>query len=128
MAAVAAAVSLALAGSLFGAVAAPVKVALDAAGHTPKIGLRWYYTVRVTEGGKPVAAKLSEQIVDPLGGSHPVEFGNTTKKITNWPFTGSFRDFIIWPADSRGIPLTFRVVVTVGRTSHVVRYSVTARG
>jgi hypothetical protein len=127
MTAVAAAVSLALAGGLLDGVAAPVKVTLDAPGHTAKIGLRWYYTVRVTEGGKPVAARLSEQIVDPLGGSHPVEFSNTKKKITNRPFTGSFRDFIIWPADSRGIPLTFRVVVTVGKTRHVVRYSVTPR-
>ena len=27
-------------------------------------------------GGKPVAATVTEQIVDPIGGVHPVEFGN----------------------------------------------------
>jgi hypothetical protein len=104
---------------------APVRVTVVAPGHTPRIGPRWYYTVRVTSGGKPAAARLTEQIVDPLGGTHPVQFGPTTKDITNWPFRGKFRDYILWPKDARGIPLTFRVVVTAGGKKHVVDYRVT---
>lgn len=120
----AAAASLA-AGVLGGA---PLKVTVTAPGHAPKVGPRWTYVVRATEGGKPVAGKLTEQIVDPLGGTHPVEFGASTKKIVNWPFTGVFRDFIVWPAESRGVPLRFRVIVVVGKTKRVVDYPVTPRG
>jgi hypothetical protein len=118
--------TLALAGSLLGGSA--VKVTVTAPGHTPKIGPRWYYAVRVTEAGKPVAGKLTEQIVDPVGGRHVVEFGTSTKKITSWPFKGVFRDFIVWPRESRGIPLKFRVSVVVGRVKRVVDYAVTPRG
>jgi diadenosine tetraphosphatase ApaH/serine/threonine PP2A family protein phosphatase len=61
-------------------------------------------------------------------GRHPVEFGTSTKKITSWPFKGVFRDFIVWPRESRGIPLKFRVIVVVGRAKRVVDYAVTPRG
>jgi hypothetical protein len=116
-------VKLVLAGSLL--VATPPRVTLTAPTHTPKINTRWYYTVRATEAGKPVAGRLTAQIIDPIGGSHPVQFGSSTKNITNWAFTGRFRDFIIWPASSRGIPLKLRVVVKVGTAKRTVSYAVT---
>ena len=123
------ALALVLAATLAGAAAAaaPTAVTVTIVGpnHAPKVVTKWHYTVRVTSGGKPVAAKLTEKIVDPLGGTHPVEFGPTTKDITNWPFRGRFRDYIIWPKDGRGIPLTFRVIVSVGGKKHVVDYRVT---
>ena len=75
--------TLALAASLLGAGSAPVKVTLAAPGPTPRVGTHWDYTVHVTAGGKPVAAKLTEQIVDPLGGAHPVQLGLTKTDITN---------------------------------------------
>lgn len=106
---------------------ASVQVTLTAPGHTPKINVRWSYTVHVTQGGKPVAAKITEQIVDPVGGKHPVEFGKSTKNIVNWPIKGVFRDFIVWPPSARGIPLTFRVTVVVGKTKRIVNYAVTPR-
>jgi len=118
--------TLALAGSLLGG--APLKVTVTAPGHMPKIGPHWNYVIRATEGGRPVAGMLTEQIVDPLGGRHPVEFGTSTKRITNWRFQGVFRDFIVWPPDSRGIPLKFRVIVVVGKAKRVVDYAVTPRG
>jgi hypothetical protein len=96
-------------------------------GHTPKINVKWFYTVRVTRGGRPVAARLTEQMVDPLGGKHPVEVGPSTKKITNLPIKGVYRDYIIWPKSARGIPLTFRVIVTVGSSKKVVDYHVVPR-
>jgi len=106
-------------------VATPPQVTLTAPTHTPKLNTRWYYTVRATEAGKPVAGKLTVQIVDPIGASHPVQFGTTTKNITNWAFTGRFRDFIIWPASSRGIPLRLRVIVRVGGAKRTLTYAVT---
>jgi hypothetical protein len=114
---------LLLAGMLL--VVTPPRVTLAAPTHTPTINTRWYYTVRATEAGKPVAGKLTVQIVDPIGASHPVQFGTTTKNITNWAFTGRFRDFIKWPASSRGIPLRLRVIVKVGAAKRTLTYAVT---
>lgn len=105
--------------------AAPVKVTVTAPGHTPPVGVRWNYSVRATVGGRPVKALLTEQIIDPIGGVHPVEFGTTTKVIKNWPFKGVFRDFMIWPKISRGIPVTWRITVVVGKTKRVVNYKIT---
>jgi len=117
---------LVLAGTL--AVAAPLKATLTAPGHTPKINTHWNYVVRATVAGKPVAAKLTAQIVDPIGGRHPVEFGANTKTITNWPFKGVFRDYIIWPASSRGVPLKLRLVIRAGGSTKVITYAVTPHG
>jgi hypothetical protein len=125
----AAAAATALAGTaLGGGAAAPVKVTLTAPGHSPKVERRWYYTVRATRGGRPAAGRISGYIVDPLAASTPVEYGTTKRKIVNRPFAGAFRDFISWPAEARGIPLTLRIVVVAGGTRHVLRYPVTPTG
>jgi hypothetical protein len=115
-----------LAGSLLAA--APLTATLTAPTHSPRIKTHWYYTVRATQAGKPAAGQLTAQIVDPIGGSHPVQFGSSTKDITNWPFTGRFRDFIIWPASSRGIPLKLRVVVKLGSAKRTLTFAVIPRG
>ena len=118
--------ALAAAGGVFAA-GAPVGVTVTAPGHTPKINKHWNYSVKVTQSGKVVHAKLTEAIVDPIGGSHPVQFGTSTKNITNWPFNGVFKDFMVWPASSRGIPLRLRITVKVGTVTKVVNYAVTPR-
>jgi len=105
----------------------PLEVTVSAPGHTPKINVHWNYSLKVTRGGKPVAAKLSEAIVDPIGGVHPVQFGKNTTNITNWPINGTFKDFIIWPPSSRGVPLRLRITVKVGTAKKVVTYAVTPR-
>jgi hypothetical protein len=116
---------VALVASLLGA--APVTATVSSPSHTPKINTHWYYTVRAMQAGKLVAGSLTAQIVDPVGGVHPVVFGSSTKPVTNLPFNGSIRNFIIWPASSRGIPLKVRVVVKVGSTKHTISYAVTPR-
>jgi hypothetical protein len=124
MSVVAHAAGLVAAGGLL--VAAPTAdVTLDAPGHSPRIKTHWNYSVTVLKGGKPAAATITAQIVDPIGGVHIVQFGNTTKDIKAYPFTGTFRDFVIWPAESRGIPLTFRLTVKSGPTKKVIGYHVT---
>jgi hypothetical protein len=109
------------------ATVAAVTVALTAPGHTPKIGTHWNYSVTAKSSGKPASARITAQIVDPIGGTHQVDFGNTTRHLRSWPFKGTFRDFVIWPADSRGIPLTFRLTVKIGNVKKVINYTVTAR-
>jgi hypothetical protein len=90
------------------------------------VDARWNYTVRVTDlAGRPLAARLTVQVSDPLGGLHPVEFGSSTKPITNWPMRGVFADFVRWPAASRGFRLKLRVTVTAkgatGRAEYWVK-------
>jgi len=97
------------------------------AGHAPRVGRDWHYTLRATIGGKAAHARLTAQIVDPLGGAHLVQFGKTSRYIRNFPFVGVFRDFITWPKDSRGIPLTLRLTVVAGKARKVVDYHVTPR-
>ena len=109
-------------------VAAPAaRIALQAPGHAPKVNTHWNYSVTVTRSGKAAAATITAQIVDPIGGVHPVQFGLTTKNVNAFPFKGTFHDFVIWPAESRGIPLTFRLTVKSGTTRKVIAYPVTPR-
>jgi hypothetical protein len=107
--------------------APPVTATFTAATHTPKVNAKWFYSVRVTRGGKPVRATVTPQIVDPFGGVHPVPFGCCTKNVVNHPFTGVFKDYAIYPPESRGFKLTFRVTIRVGAVRRVLTYWVRAR-
>jgi hypothetical protein len=101
---------LALAAALI--VLSPFKVSLDAPTHTPKVNARWFYTVTASDAsGEPLKGRLTVQVLDPFGGIHPVEFGNTQRKIVNFSFTGRFRDYVKWPPESRGFRLRLRVTV-----------------
>jgi hypothetical protein len=108
--------------------AAAFKATLSAPTHTPKAGVKWWYRVRATDrAGKPIAARLTAQIVDPAGGAHYVQYDGTKRNIRNRPFRGVFRDYIIWPASSRGIPLQLRLAVKAKGATITLRYRVTAR-
>ncbi len=109
------------------AIVAPMQVTFQAATHTPRINTHWTYTVRATQASKPVVGKITVQIVDPIGGVHPVEFGASTKKITSVPIRGTFRDYMIFPASARGVPLKIRVTVVAGTGRSVLNYVVTPR-
>jgi hypothetical protein len=104
---------------------APVKATLTAPGHAPKVNAKWHYTLRVTQGGKPASAKLTAQIVDPIGGVHLVQFGSTKRNIRNFPIKGVFRDYIIWPGSSNGIALTLRFLIHAGGKTTTLKYHVT---
>ncbi|HEY2372126.1 MAG TPA: hypothetical protein VGH82_06225 [Gaiellaceae bacterium] len=105
--------------------AAPVKITVTAPGHAPPVGVRWNYSVAATIGGRQVKGLITEVIVDPIGGTHPVQYGTTKKIIKNWPFKGVFRDFIVWPKSTRGIPVTWRITVVIGQAKRVVNYKIT---
>ncbi len=73
---------------------------------------KWPYTVTVKDAkGHPVPAKITVQILDPIGGVHAVQFDSNTKPITNHPIVGRFRDQLEWPPEARGFKFTFRVIV-----------------
>jgi len=104
-----------------------LRARLSVPGHTPKVNAKWFYTVRATLGGKPTGATITSQIVDPVGGVHAVEFGDTHRFVTNRPFTGVFRDFVRIPPEARGVKLTFRVVVKAGAAKRTLTYWIQAK-
>ncbi len=107
--------------------AAPFRATLTAATHTPKIIVKWWYTVRVTDSkGQPIHARITVRIKDPLGGLHQVQFGRNVKKdVKNYPIDGRFRDWVNWPRDSAiGVTLTFQVVVRTSAGQKVLSYDV----
>jgi hypothetical protein len=106
----------------------PFKATLTAPTHRPKVNARWSYSVSVVDSaGKPLRARLTAQVVDPFGGTHPVQVGTSTKNIVRLPFRGTFRDFVQWPPESRGFKLTFRATVTSGGRSVELTYWVRPR-
>ncbi len=104
-----------------------LRAAITGPGHAPKVNAKWHYVVRVTSAGRPAAAKLTMNIVDPVGGVHPVQFGPSTKVIRSWPIDGSFRDYLIFPPDSRGIPLVVRATLRTATGKAVAHYRVVPR-
>jgi len=119
--------------TMLAAAVAAFAVTFTAPGHAPAIGQssevgpKWFYTVRVTRNSKPVRALLTMQIVDPLGTAHPVTVGPTTKPITRLPIDGRYRDYMIFPPESRGVPLKIRITVAATGAKRVLSYIVTPR-
>lgn len=122
-------VLLALAAPAVAAAPKTFKATLTAPTHTPKADdtTRWPYQVKVTDlKGRPLAGRITVSIVDPLGTAHPVEFGANTKHVTNWPFKGVFRDWVLWPPISAvGVALKFRATVQTAKGTVVLIYLVT---
>jgi hypothetical protein len=119
---------LAIVASMVALQAVPFKATLTAGGHNPVVNTRWPYAVKVVDGtGKPLRARISVAVVDPLGTAHPTEYYASKKLVTNIPFRGTFRDAVKWPPDSRGYPLTFRVTVKIGTVSRVLKYAVVSK-
>jgi hypothetical protein len=110
-----------------GATAGPV-VVFKATTHTPKVNTKWPWSITATKGGKPVAGTVTAQVIDPVGGVHAVEFGGVKNRfVTNVKFKGRFSDFVIYPAISQGVRVTFRVTVKTALGKRVVNYWAQAR-
>ena len=107
------------------------KATLTAATHTPRVNTTWRYSVRVTDlKGHPIWARITSQIVDPLGTAHPVEFDGTGRNpyVKNYRFFGNFCDSAIWPPNSAvGVSLRFQTVITTASGRVVLAYAVTPR-
>lgn len=96
--------------------------------HSPKINAKWRYAVRLTDRRRrPLAGKITVQIVDPLGTAHAVQYDETKQNIVNRPFKGVFRDYAQFPPDARGFRLTFRVRVRTAKGRVQITYPVTPR-
>jgi hypothetical protein len=111
-----------------GTVAGP-RVVFRATTHTPKVNVRWPWSITVsTLAGAPLAATISVAIVDPIGGVHPVEYDCCKgKSITNVKIKGRFADKVIYPLASKGYRVVFRVTVRTALGRRVVNYWIRAR-
>ena len=90
------------------------KVTLKAPAADPKINVKWFYSITARDlEGHPLKALLTAQVIDPFGGVHPMDYGPSMSQtpITNRPFKGTFRDYIISPPSSRGFDLKLRWTV-----------------
>jgi hypothetical protein len=94
-----------------------LKVSIGASTHRPKVNARWHYEVKA-----PGRGTLTVQIVDPIGGVHPVQYDGTKRNVTGFPFHGTFRDYLEFPPDSRGYRLTVRATVKIGKEQGVAGY------
>jgi hypothetical protein len=111
-----------------GTVAGP-RVVFHATTHTPKVSVRWPWSITVsTQAGKPLAATISVVVIDPLGGVNPVEYDCCKGKfITNVKIKGRFADKVIYPLASKGFRVVFRVTVKTRLGTRVVNYWIKAR-
>jgi hypothetical protein len=104
----------------------PFRAVLHAPTHHPSAGKPWLYSVRVTDlQGQPIRARIRMQI---LFGGIPVGKVDDGKTFT---FTGTWREPkkepLIWPARSRGRPLTFEAIVTARGASKRLDYAIEVR-
>jgi hypothetical protein len=111
---------------LLAAFSLPFKATLQAPTHTPKVGVPWPITIRVTNlDGRPIRGRLTMRF---LYGQIPVG------KVDNgrvYSFVGSWRepkgDEIEFPPAARGQRLTFQGIVTVRGRSAKLNYWVRPR-
>lgn len=120
----AAVASLALAGAA--SAAGPLTVAFKPLAAGPKINVKWPYTVTVTQGGKPVAGKITATLVDPIAQVHQV-MDDREKPIKARAFTGAFKDRILFPTESKGFTLTLRFAVVAGGAKKTIEVQVTPK-
>ena len=104
----------------------PFRAVLHAPTHTPKAGKPWLYSVRVTDlQGRPIRARITMRV---LFGGIPVGKVDSGKTFT---FIGTWREPksspLIWPARSRGHPLTFEAIVTARGATKRLDYTVNVK-
>ena len=103
---------------------------LKAPTHHPRADRAWTITVTCrSRSGRPLRATATYQF---LSGGQVVATRypspHAPERHTPFPFRGSFRDPVLWPKRSIGVPLTFRVVVAVkGKGKVNLDYAVRVR-
>jgi hypothetical protein len=104
----------------------PFRAVLHAPTHHPRAGKPWLYSVRATDlQGGPIRAGIRMQVL--FGG---IAVGKVDNGKT-FTFVGTWREPkkapLIWPARSRGRPLTFEAIVTARGATKRLDYTVTVK-
>jgi hypothetical protein len=104
----------------------PFRAVLHAPTHTPKAGKPWLYSVRVTDPqGRPIRARITMRVlfggipVGKVDAGRTFSFGGTWREPKDSP--------LIWPARSRGRPLTFEALVTARGQTKRLDYTVSVK-
>jgi hypothetical protein len=108
-----------------GAASPPFKIVFRGETHTPKVNQHWHWSIAVTtNAGKPLAARISAVVIDPVGGVHPVEYSCCAKKfITNVRLPGgTFKDWVTYPLAAKGYRIVFRLTVKTALGTRSVSY------
>jgi hypothetical protein len=113
------------------AAAASFVATLRAPTHHPRADRNWWIAVGAhTASGRALRASAFYEFVfqgQVVSTQYPSPRTGRTRNAP-WVFTGSFRDAVVWPRRSVGVPLTFRVVVRVnGRGQVNLDYRVRVR-
>lgn len=112
--------------------AASVTAKLTTSTSAPVVAEPWRYTVTVRRAGKPVAARMRLQIL--VGGAVVGcwKKGGLARcldgSLGDWiAFRGKRSGVVRWPAESVGVTLAFRALVTVGKKTFRLRAPVRVR-
>lgn len=123
--------ALALAVGASSANAANFVARLHAPNHHPTAGKLWWITVSArSPSGRAMRASAYYQFLyngQVVSKQYPNPHSLRHAPRRPYSFTGRYRDSILWPKRSIGIPLTFRVVIRVGRTTKHVDWKVKVR-
>lgn len=94
--------SHAVSGHVVTATSGTVTASMNAAGHSPRVGVSW--PVRLVVKSNDKAAKAEVRYEYMFG-------GQVVAHRSHYRFTGGFHDTFNWPASAVGYPLTFRAVI-----------------
>lgn len=92
---------------------------LSASTHRPKTNAPWPIAIEARgPGGRPLRAEVRYRFLFA---------GSVVARRSHYRFRGAFHDVIRWPANSVGVPLTFRAVVTTALGTRQLDYPVRVR-
>jgi hypothetical protein len=94
-------------------------VTLAAPTHRPRANAPWPIAIEARgPGGRPLRAAVRYQFLFA---------GSVVARRSHYRFRGTFHDVIRWPANSVGVPLTFRAVVATALGTRRLDYRVRVR-
>jgi hypothetical protein len=100
----------------------PVRGTLHAPDHAPKVSRRWLYSITVTNAaGHPLSGTVDIEFV--YGGQVVGHDTPPTHPVRN----GRWHDYLQFPAQAVGFPLTFRAVVHTSLGSITLDWPVRAQ-
>jgi hypothetical protein len=97
------------------AAAQGIGATMHASGHHPRVNKPWPVSFTVTQANAPARARLRYEYLFA---------GQVVAHRSNYGFRGSFHDTFVWPRSALGYPLTFRAVITSGKTTLNLDYAV----
>jgi hypothetical protein len=98
----------------------PVRATLHATNHTPKVGKNWPYSVHVTDAsGHPLSGSVEIQFS--FGGQVVGRDRPPVHPLKN----GQWHDFLQFPPQAVGVPLSFQAVVHTSAGSVTLSWPVT---